>query len=99
MARSKREPGFWQSVVAEARASAEPVAAIAARHGVTEGALRYHLYKTPRSSSPSRQSPLLPVRVEGDARLFSVEMDGSLRLLFAEGCDPAYVAAVIAKLR
>jgi len=26
-------------------------------------------------------------------------MDGSLRLRFAEGCDPAYVAAVIAKLR
>lgn len=42
---------------------------------------------------------MLPVRVEGDSRLFSVEMDGSLRLLFAEGCDPAYVAAVIANLR
>jgi transposase-like protein len=99
MARSKKEPGFWQTVVAEAQSSAEPVAAIAAKHGVTEGALRYHVYKAQRSSGPSRHSPILPVRVEGDARLFSVEMDGSLRLLFAEGCDPAYVAAVIAKLR
>jgi hypothetical protein len=42
---------------------------------------------------------MLPVRVEGDSRLFCIEMDGSLRLRFAEGCDPAYVAAVIAKLR
>jgi hypothetical protein len=99
MAPSRREPGFWQSVVVEARSSAEPVAAIATKHGVTEGALRYHLYKSQRSRGPSPQSPILPVRVEGDARLFSVEMDGSLRLLFAEGCDPAYVAAVIAKLR
>ena len=43
--------------------------------------------------------PMLPVRVDGDAHSFCVDMDGSLRLRFAEGCDPAYVAAVIAKLR
>jgi hypothetical protein len=42
---------------------------------------------------------MLPVRLDGDSRLFSVEMDGSLRLRFAEGCGPAHVAAVIAKLR
>ncbi len=100
MAHSKKEAGFWSAVVAEAQLGAEPHSAIAAKHGVTEAALKYHFYKAQRSGTPSHKpSPILPVRVEADSRLFSVEMDGSLRLRFAEGCDPAYVAAVIAKLR
>jgi len=100
MAHSKKEAGFWAAVVAEAQVGAEPHSAIAAKHGVTEAALKYHFYKAQRAGVPPRKpSPILPVRVEADARLFSVEMDGSLRLRFAEGCDPAYVAAVIAKLR
>jgi hypothetical protein len=100
MARSKKEPGFWTALVAEAQASTESLAAVAAKHSVTEAALRYHFYKREKPTESSQKSvPMLPVRVDGDSRLFSVEMDGSLRLRFAEGCDPAYVAAVIAKLR
>jgi hypothetical protein len=95
MAHSKKEAGFWAAVVAEAQASTEPHATIAAKHGVTEAALKYHFYKARKPAPPA----MLPVRVDESARLFSVEMDGSLRLRFAEGCDPAYVAAVIAKLR
>ena len=87
-------------MVAEAEASTESLAAVAAKHSVTEAALRYHFYKKEKPTETSQRSmPMLPVRVEGDSRLFCVEMDGSLRLRFAEGCDPAYVAAVIAKLR
>jgi hypothetical protein len=100
MARSKKEPGFWTALVAEAQASTESLAVVAAKHNVTEAALRYHFYKREKPTEDSQKSvPMLPVRVDGDSRLFCVEMDGSLRLRFAEGCDPAYVAAVIAKLR
>ena len=100
MARSKKEPGFWTALVAEAQASTESLAAVAAKHSVTEAALRYHFYKREKPTEATNKSvPMLPVRVDGDSRLFSVEMDGSLRLRFAEGCDPTYVAAVIAKLR
>jgi hypothetical protein len=100
MAHSKKEAGFWGAVVAEAQLGAEPHSAIAAKHGVTEAALKYHYYKAQRASAPlPKPSQILPVRVDADARLFSVELDGSLRLRFAEGCDPAYVAAVVAKLR
>ena len=100
MARSKKEPGFWTALVAEAQASTESLATVAAKHNVTEAALRYHFYKREKPTEASQTSvPMLPVRVDGDSRLFSVEMAGSLRLRFAEGCDPAYVAAVIAKLR
>jgi len=100
MARSKKEPGFWTALVTEAQTSTESLAAVAAKHSVTEAALRYHFYKRVKPTESSQKSvPMLPVRVDGDSRLFCVEMDGSLRLRFAEGCDPAYVAAVIAKLR
>ena len=100
MARSKKEPGFWTALVAEAQTSTESLAAVAAKHSVTEAALRYHFYKREKPTESSQKAvPMLPVRVDGDSRLFCVEMDGSLRLRFAEGCDPAYVAAVIAKLR
>ena len=100
MARSKKEPGFWTALVAEAQASTESLVAVAAKHNVTEAALRYHFYKREKPTEATNKAvPMLPVRVDGDSRLFSVEMDGSLRLRFAEGCDPAYVAAVIAKLR
>ena len=66
---------------------------------MTEAALKYHFYKARKPTAARKRVPMLPVRVGEEARLFSVEMVGSLRLRFAEGCDPAYVAAVIAKLR
>ena len=90
MARSKKEAGFWAALVAEAQASDESLAAVAAKHSVTEAALRYHFYKKQKTTeSASKPVSMLPVRVEGDTRLFSVEMGGSLRLRFEEGCDPA----------
>ena len=99
MAKSKRGPDFWATVVAEARAGAESLAAVAAKHRVTEAALQYHLYAKPKREKQRKSVAVLPVRVASEARLFSVELDGSLRLRFAEGCDPAYIAALIAKLR
>lgn len=102
MARASQRSEFWATVVAEAQAGRETHAAVAAKHGVTEAALKYHFYKARKPSEAERERvPMLPVRVGvgDDARLFTVEMGGSLRLRFAEGCDPAYVAALIAKIR
>ena len=99
MAKATLGPDFWDAVVAEAQAGAETHATIAAKHGVTEAALKYHFYKARNPTMPRKRVSMLPVRVDGERRLFAVEMGGSLRLRFAEGCDPAYVAAVIAKLR
>jgi hypothetical protein len=36
---------------------------------------------------------------DGETRQFSVELGAGVRVRFAEGCDPAYVAALVAKLR
>jgi len=99
MAKATKGSDFWGAVVAEAQAGAESHAAIAARHGVTEAALKYHFYKARKPPTAARRVPVLPVRVGDEARLISVELGGSLRLRFAEGCDPAYVAALVAKLR
>jgi hypothetical protein len=99
MARASKRSEFWAAVVAEAQAGAESHAAIAAKHGVTEAALKYHFYKAQKRPVVAKQVPMLPVRVGDEARLISVELGGSLRLRFAEGCDPAYVAALVAKLR
>ena len=43
---------------------------------------------------------LLPVRVSGTTtRQVELEFGVGLRLRFEEGCDPAYVAAVVCRLR
>jgi hypothetical protein len=100
MTRTARASDFWATVVAEAQTGAESHAAIAAKHGVTEAALKYHFYKALKAPASARkQVSMLPVRVGDEARLISVELGGSLRLRFAEGCDPSYVAALVAKLR
>jgi len=56
MARSKKEPGFWTAVVAEAQASTESLAAVAAKHSVTEAALRYHFYKREKPTEATKKS-------------------------------------------
>jgi hypothetical protein len=69
MARSKKEAGFWAALVAEARASTESLAVVAAEHSVTEAALRYHFYKREKPTQVTNKSvPMLPVRVDGDSR-------------------------------
>jgi transposase-like protein len=100
MARAAQRPEFWATVVAEAQAGSASHADIAAKHGVTEAALKYHFYKARKPRTAARHVPVLPVRVgDHEARQMSVELGPSLRVRFAEGCDPAYVAALVAKLR
>lgn len=72
---------------------------VAAKHGVTMSALNYHLYKTRRPKPAERQLSILPVQLacDGDRQL-EIGL-GSVRLRFGEGCDPAYVAALVSKLR
>lgn len=99
MAKAGQRPEFWAALVAEALAGGASHAEIAARHGVTESALKYYFYKARKQPPTAKRVAVLPVRVGDEARLISVELGGSLRLRFAEGCDPGYVAALVAKLR
>jgi len=92
---------FWAPIVAEARAGLVPRVAVAAKHGVSDAALKYHLYKTTGSTVvASKALAMLPVRVTGAAgKQVELEFGAGLRLRFEEGCDPAYVAAVVSRLR
>ena len=92
---------FWAAVVAEAKRGAIPRVAVAAKHGVSDAALKYHLYKTAGSTAvKSKALALLPVRLTGSAaKQVELEFGSGLRLRFDEGCDPAYVAAVVCRLR
>jgi len=87
--------------VAEVRKGAIPRSQVAAKHGVTDAALKYHLYKSPRrASAKSDALALLPVRLSGTAvKQVELELGPGLRLRFDEGCDPAYVAALVGRLR
>ncbi|HMI92335.1 MAG TPA: hypothetical protein VK509_13260 [Polyangiales bacterium] len=68
---------------------------------MTDAALKYHLYKSPtRGPAKSDALALLPVRLSGTAaKQLEVELGASLRLRFEEGCDPAYVAELVGRLR
>jgi hypothetical protein len=87
--------------VAEARKGATPRVEVAAKYGVTDAALKYHLYKTTSSTAVKGKAlALLPVRLTGAvAKQVELDLGGGLRLRFEEGCDPAYVAAVVSRLR
>ena len=100
MAVTAKRAEFWAAVVAEAQAGDASRAAVATKHGVTEAALKYHFYKARKPAVKAKRVPMLPVRIGGgEAAQVSIELGPSLRVRFAEGCDPAYVAALIAKLR
>lgn len=100
MAKAAERPEFWAAVVAEAQAGGASHADIAAKHGVTEAALKYHYYKARKPGKSTKRVPVLPVRLgDQEQRQMSVELGPSLRVRFAEGCDPSYVAALVAKLR
>ena len=98
---SARGAEFWATAVAEAQRGAIPRSQVAAKHGVTDAALKYHLYKSPkRPSTKGDALALLPVRLSGTAaKQVEVELGSGLRLRFDEGCDPAYVAALVGRLR
>ncbi|HVY26164.1 MAG TPA: hypothetical protein VHB79_06410 [Polyangiaceae bacterium] len=74
MAHSKKESGFWASLVEETQLGEESHAAIAAKHGVMEAALKYNFYKVECAAGTD-----LTVRIETDARLLSVEMEDTTR--------------------
>ena len=87
--------------MAEARKGAIPRVEVAAKHGVTDAALKCQLYKTTGSTADEgKVLALLPVRVSSTAaKQVELEFGGGLWLRFEEGCDPAYVAAVVSRLR
>jgi len=62
---------------------------VAAKHGVSDAALKYHLYKTLPAKPVKSSSPgLRPVRLSGSvAKQIEFEFGGGLRLRFEEGCD------------
>ena len=97
----QRGAEFWAAVVAEVRKGDLPRVQVAAKHGVSDAALKYHLYKTVPARTPKVSSPeLLPVRLSGSvAKRVEFEFGGGLQLRFEEGCDPAYIAAVVSRLR
>ena len=97
MAKEQR-PEFWAAVVAEAQAGGASHAEIAAKHGVTEAALKYHYYKA-RKTVRRAATRVLPVRVKGEvpSALIEAEFRG-VRVSFREGCEPAYIAAVLGAL-
>jgi hypothetical protein len=98
---STRGVEFWARVVTEARKGGIPHAEVAAKHGVSDAALKYHLYKSPRHRvAKSNVMALLPVRVSGTAaKQVELDLGAGLRLRFEEGCEPGYVAALVSRLR
>lgn len=95
-----RGPDFWPPLVQLVLAGSS-VPAVAAQHGVSNSALRYWVNKAkPTADSPS----FLPVRVATrrssapSPALIEMRAEG-VRLRFAPGTDPAYLAALLAALR
>lgn len=98
---SARSAEFWSSLVAEVKKGEIPRAHVATKHGVSDAALKYHVYKSPRAKAPkSKALALLPVRLSGTTvKQVEFEFSGGLRLHFEEGCEPAYIAAIVSRLR
>jgi hypothetical protein len=90
---AKRNAQFWSAIVAEAETAGVPHTQTAAKHGVSTAALKYHIYKA-RNAGAKPAPRVLPIRVGDERRTFQVEV-GTVRLNFAEGCEPGYVAAVL----
>ena len=87
-------------MVAEARSGELTREQVAAKHGVSVAALKYHFYKGNRAAAKQAPTPrVLPVRLKSERSGAVIEAEfGSVRLSFREGCDPAYVAAVLGAL-
>ena len=87
-------------MVAEAQAGDETLEQIAAKHGVTAAALKYHLYKgrrKPGKRVEARAPRVLPIRVKTEGAAVEAQF-GLVRVSFRDNCDPAYVAAVLSAL-
>jgi hypothetical protein len=94
MARVAQRQEFWAMVVAEAQAGGQTLEQVATKHGVTEAALKYHLYKVRRAKAPAGAPRVLPIRVERQSAVVEAQF-GSVRVSFCDSCEPAYVAAVL----
>lgn len=101
MSRSQHGAEFWSGLIAEVKKGEVPRSHVAAKHGVSDAALKYHLYKAPPAKAPkSKALALLPIRLSGTAtKQVEFEFDGGFRLRFEEGCEPAYIAAIVSRLR
>ena len=85
----------WASIVAEAETPGAHHAEVALKHRVSLSALKYHVYKARRGRAVTPR--LLPVRIGTDPLLLQAQV-GAIRVSFPEGCNPSYVAALLAAL-
>jgi hypothetical protein len=97
---AKRDAESWAAIVAEAETAGVPHGETAKKHGVTLATLKYHLYKARDAGKKKARTPrVLPVRLVAEASAASVDAQfGSVRVSFRDGCDPAYVVAVLSAL-
>ena len=99
---AKRDAESWAAIVAEAETSGVSHGETAKKHGVTLATLKYHLYKSRGVVKKKVRGPrVLPVRVATENSSSSASVDaqfGSVRVSFRDGCDPAYVVAVLSAL-
>jgi transposase-like protein len=97
-AMARRAAEHWADIVAEAEQAGVSHAQVALKHRVSLSTLRYHVYKARRGGASKPSAPrLLPIRVDADATVLEAQV-GAVRLRFAEGCNPSYVAAVLSAL-
>jgi hypothetical protein len=96
---AKRDAESWAAIVAEAETAGVPHGEIAKKHGVTLATLKYHLYKARGAGKKKAPAPrMLPVRVVTEGAAAVEAQFGSVRVSFRDGCDPAYVVAVLGAL-
>jgi hypothetical protein len=97
--RSQRDEQFWKQVCAEYRRGGQTRSELAAKYGVNESTLNYHLSK---AKSVGAAVGFLPVRVASSpTRPAIVEVVlGKGAVIRAEvGCDVDYVARLVRALQ
>jgi hypothetical protein len=98
-AMAKRDAESWAAIVAEAETAGVPHGETAKKHGVTLATLKYHLYRSRDAGKKKVRTPrVLPVRVVTNGTASVDAQFGSVRVSFHDGCDPAYVVAVLSAL-
>jgi hypothetical protein len=98
---ARRAAGRWGKIIAEAEQAGASHAEVASKYRVALSTLRYHIYKARQSAVAAAATPrLLPVRVEREPSPISTlhAHVGAVRVSFAEGCSPSYVADVLSAL-
>ena len=102
MARKQRDEWFWKRACAEYRLGGMTLAQVAAKYGVKQCTLSYHLYKGKGSPSRRKQdsAQFLPVKVSELARPMPIEVAtrGGAVVRTAVGADVDYVAKLVRAL-